>query len=342
VLGLGNGNNDIGFFLLEQESVVPKGMQMNRDRLGNVMYSATTVYYPYGEEYAVTANDRDKFGTYHRDSTTGLDYAVNRYYSTQSGRFLTADPYRASGGPAEPGSWNRYALVADDPINYSDRVGLARAPIRIETPPVTVTATFTGVPIDDIVGSRRDPSRHWEEAGTFIPLSLERELRCEQAAQPELSPDQLETFLGGVEMDAEERAELYGTDDDSKKGTEKDVLPAFVVATATAAQWGVYWARTPTGQYYIGVTSNFAARQAAHALRGLQIVQIRGIPLMNYAAAKGVEQNLIESFRRNGVQLLNRINSISSSNRFYQQFTGMGSQVLRGCRAQLPPGFPWP
>jgi RHS repeat-associated protein len=117
VLGLGNGNNDIGFFLLEQESVVPKGMQMNRDRLGNVMYSATTVYYPYGEEYTVTANDKDKFGTYHRDSTTGLDYAVNRYYSTQPARFLTADPARQG--------LNHYSYVAGDPINSVDPTGLA-------------------------------------------------------------------------------------------------------------------------------------------------------------------------------------------------------------------------
>jgi hypothetical protein len=53
-----------------------------------------------------------------------LDYAVNRYYSTQSARFLTADPYRASGGPADPGSWNRYAYVLGDPTNFLDPRGL--------------------------------------------------------------------------------------------------------------------------------------------------------------------------------------------------------------------------
>jgi hypothetical protein len=56
--------------------VVPKGMQMNRDRLGNVMYSATTVYSPYGEEYTVTANDKDKFGTYHRDCHQSYENVV--------------------------------------------------------------------------------------------------------------------------------------------------------------------------------------------------------------------------------------------------------------------------
>src|SRR5438034_7720273 len=55
-------------------------------------------YFPYGEEYTTTTQDTDKFGTYFRDSTTALDYARNRYYSNRLARFLTADPYRASGG----------------------------------------------------------------------------------------------------------------------------------------------------------------------------------------------------------------------------------------------------
>jgi len=41
-----------------------------------------------------------------------------------TGRFLTADPYRASGGAADPGSWNRYAYVEGDPVNSYDPSGL--------------------------------------------------------------------------------------------------------------------------------------------------------------------------------------------------------------------------
>jgi hypothetical protein len=150
----------------------------------------------------------------------------------------------------------------------------------------------------------------------------------------------LEEFLGSIDMDAEEQAELFAPA--GKDDGRNDVLPAFVVAAATAANWGVYWARTPQGQYYIGVTSNFLARQAAQAARGLRIELIQSLQGLNYAAAKGVEQNLIESLRRNGQSFVNKINSISPNNRFYQQFTGMGHQVLRDCRAKLPEGFPWP
>jgi RHS repeat-associated protein len=44
----------------------------------------------------MTTQDRDKFATYYRDSTTGLDYAQNRYYANTLGRFTSPDPYVAS------------------------------------------------------------------------------------------------------------------------------------------------------------------------------------------------------------------------------------------------------
>ena len=50
-------------------------------------------FYPYGDEITSTANDREKFGTYTRDSYTGLDYADQRYYASTYGRFNTPDPY---------------------------------------------------------------------------------------------------------------------------------------------------------------------------------------------------------------------------------------------------------
>jgi RHS repeat-associated protein len=81
-------------------------------------------YYPYGEEPVTTASGREKFGTYHRDQATNLDYADQRYYASGFGRFLTPDPYKASGGLGDPGSWNRYVYVMNDPINYRDRRGL--------------------------------------------------------------------------------------------------------------------------------------------------------------------------------------------------------------------------
>ena len=99
------------------------------DRLGSVRATSTGEqlrYYPYGEDRPGNPSNptgREKFATYYRDPS-GLDYADQRYYASNTGRFLTPDPYRASGGPADPGSWNRYAYVQGDPVNFHDPRGL--------------------------------------------------------------------------------------------------------------------------------------------------------------------------------------------------------------------------
>src|SRR5271156_1172826 len=61
---------------------------------------------------------------YFRDSETGLDYADQRYHQPGMGRFMSPDPYQNSAGPDNPGSWNRYAYVGGDPINFNDPAGL--------------------------------------------------------------------------------------------------------------------------------------------------------------------------------------------------------------------------
>jgi RHS repeat-associated protein len=89
------------------------------DRLGSVRANGNGerfAYYPYGEERGTSANGREKFGTYTRDSS-GLDYADQRYYGVGTGRFGTPDPYKASAGVGDPGSWNRYSYVQGDPVN---------------------------------------------------------------------------------------------------------------------------------------------------------------------------------------------------------------------------------
>jgi len=86
--------------------------------------ASTVNHFPYGEEPYTTQQNRTKFATYFRDQTTALDYAQNRYYARTIGRFTSPDPYRASGGPADPQSWNRYAYVENDPVNSNDPSGL--------------------------------------------------------------------------------------------------------------------------------------------------------------------------------------------------------------------------
>ena len=106
--------------------IIADGRWVTTDRLGSVRRDSSGQrydYYPYGEERTSTPNDQTKFATYFRDEG-GLDYADQRYYAHNQGRFLTPDPYRASAGLTDPGSWNRYAYVQGDPINGVDPRGL--------------------------------------------------------------------------------------------------------------------------------------------------------------------------------------------------------------------------
>ncbi|MBK9169629.1 MAG: RHS repeat-associated core domain-containing protein [Bryobacterales bacterium] len=106
---------------VQQERYFAGRRLKQENRIGSV----NGKYWAYGENYTGQGPWNDEaFATYYRDSGTGLDYADQRYYGSTMGRFLTADPYLASGGPAEPGSWNRYAYVKADPVNYHDPTGL--------------------------------------------------------------------------------------------------------------------------------------------------------------------------------------------------------------------------
>ena len=109
--------------------VQSNGVSVTTDRLGSVRANGSGErfnYLPHGEERTPTADGREKFATYIRDSG-GLDYADQRYYDRGDGRFLTPDPGGIStADPRNPASWNRYAYAGGDPINFNDPRGRYR------------------------------------------------------------------------------------------------------------------------------------------------------------------------------------------------------------------------
>ncbi len=103
-----------------------RGSAVLRDRLGSVRASggSSTMYFPFGEEQGGgMGNDREKFGTYYRDQTTGLDYAHKRYCGSQFGAFITPDKGSMGARLGRPQSWNRYSYVGGDPIRFNDPRG---------------------------------------------------------------------------------------------------------------------------------------------------------------------------------------------------------------------------
>ena len=69
-----------------------------------------------------------------------------------AGRFMPADPYKASAGASEPGSWNRFSHVEGDPINFVDPQGLQKCSpsddfcMDIPPPPPVPTSPLPGLP----------------------------------------------------------------------------------------------------------------------------------------------------------------------------------------------------
>ena len=66
-----------------------------------------------------------RFTSYDRSATSGLDYANNRHYDSQQGRFTQVDPAGMKAtSPLNPQTLNLYAYCTNDPINRTDPNGL--------------------------------------------------------------------------------------------------------------------------------------------------------------------------------------------------------------------------
>jgi RHS repeat-associated protein len=95
-------------------------VRLTTDASGNLLSQQGT--FPFGESwYQQGAGNKMVFTSYDRDSESGLDYAMARYYNSTTGTFLMVDP--VEGKPGDPQSWNRYVYSRNDPIDLSDPSG---------------------------------------------------------------------------------------------------------------------------------------------------------------------------------------------------------------------------
>ncbi|HLG15431.1 MAG TPA: RHS repeat-associated core domain-containing protein [Blastocatellia bacterium] len=111
-----SGGGGLKYYLADRLST-----RLITDGSGNVL--GTQDHLPFGEDAGVVGQfERHRFTTYERESETDLDYAVNRYYSPGSGRFMHVDP--VDGDISDPQSFDRYVYVRNDPENAVDPLGL--------------------------------------------------------------------------------------------------------------------------------------------------------------------------------------------------------------------------
>jgi RHS repeat-associated protein len=100
------------------------------------------------------------YTSYDRDSDGG-DEAMNRRYIATSTRFSQPDPYDGSYSLTDPQSFNRYAYVNNDPVNFVDPTGLDTCY------PDPVTGEEVCIP--DIDGGTVTITDNWDDMSDYLP-----------------------------------------------------------------------------------------------------------------------------------------------------------------------------
>ncbi len=93
---------------------------------GQALYSSTA-YAPFGEPYDQTGTIDLSFTGDDQDSASGMYDTLFRKQMPVQGRWLTPDPAGLSAVDlSSPQTWNRYAYVANNPMNFVDTLGLQK------------------------------------------------------------------------------------------------------------------------------------------------------------------------------------------------------------------------
>lgn len=77
-----------------------------------------------GQGYRLDKSIRHSYATTEEDPSSGLQHTWFRKLETYAGRWSSADPYIGAMSIADPQTFNKYAYVRGDPVNYIDPTGL--------------------------------------------------------------------------------------------------------------------------------------------------------------------------------------------------------------------------
>jgi len=136
-------------------------------------------HFPFGELwYQSGSSNKWVFTSYDRDSESGFDYSLARYYDSRTGTFCSADPL--AGSPGDPQSWNRYPYGRNDPIDVTDPSGKSWSSFLsglidflsvLAAPPMGIFLTAEDF-IEDGIGIRKGPPEmFWLGGGISLGAS---------------------------------------------------------------------------------------------------------------------------------------------------------------------------
>jgi RHS repeat-associated protein len=275
-----------------------------------------------------------------RDAESGNDYFGARYYASSMGRWLSPDwslapdtvPYADFN---DPQSLNLYAYAGNNPITYGDSNGHV---YTLCDQNGHCEQGISDKDFEDREKNARLAGEHWSDGK--ITLADGSAGGTYTWGGDDLPGDAASNRAG---------AQMIATDG---KGAINMMLTNIATSLAGGVvARGIGWAAEALADsgaintgvnavyrsvnaagdvQYVGITNNLARRAAEHAGRFV-IEEIPGLSNLSRADAKAVEQVLIEThgLASNGGTLLNKINSIASTNPAYAQALQRGAQILK-------------
>jgi RHS repeat-associated protein len=93
----------------------------------NSSVAATFTSLPFGDaQMTASGSDTDAYhyAMLDSDSESDTDHAQFRQYNSTQGRWLSPDPYYGSYDLSNPQSFNRYAYTLNNPLSFTDQLGL--------------------------------------------------------------------------------------------------------------------------------------------------------------------------------------------------------------------------
>lgn len=101
------------------------GTRVVSNNLDATYYEQTSLPFGTALNAESTGATNRRFTSYDRSPNTGLDYALNRSYDSQQGRFTQVDPIgMGASTQASPQTMNLYSYCGNDPVNNTDPSGL--------------------------------------------------------------------------------------------------------------------------------------------------------------------------------------------------------------------------